>query len=93
MPSSERTFDITVSNIPGPREQLWMLGCELQEAYPVVPMADGHSVSIGLTTVRDEVFLGVYADRQTLPDADELAEHIDRSFTELHERVRQPVLV
>ena len=91
--SSERTFDLTVSNIPGPREPLWMLGCELQEAYPVVPMADSHSVSIGLTTVRDEVFLGVYADRQALPDADELADHIDRSFTELHERVRQPVLV
>ena len=91
--SSERTFDLTVSNIPGPREPLWMLGCELQEAYPVVPMADSHSVSIGLTTVRDEVFLGVYADRQALPDSDALAHHIDRSFTELPERVGEPVLV
>jgi diacylglycerol O-acyltransferase len=51
--SSTRTFDMTVSNIPGPREPLWMLGCGLREAYPVVPMADEHSVSIGLTTVRD----------------------------------------
>lgn len=85
--SSERTFDLTVSNIPGPREPLWMLGCELREAYPVVPMADRHSVSVGLTTVRDEVFLGVYADRKAMPDADRLAELIDESFAELHERV------
>jgi WS/DGAT/MGAT family acyltransferase len=91
--SSPRTFDITVSNIPGPREPLWMLGCELREAYPVVPMADSHAVSIGLTTVRDDVFLGVYADREALPEADRLAILIDRSFDELRDQVAEPVLV
>jgi WS/DGAT/MGAT family acyltransferase len=90
--SSPRTFDLTVSNIPGPREPLWMLGCELREAYPVVPMADSHAVSIGLTSVRDDVFLGVYADRETLPEADRLAELIDESFDELHNLVAAPVL-
>ena len=85
--SSPRTFDLTVSNIPGPRDPLWMLGCELREAYPVVPMAESHAVSIGLTTVRDDVFLGVYADRKTLPDADRLAALIDESFEELRELV------
>ena len=56
---------------------------ELREAYPVVPMADSHAVSIGLTSVRDDVFLGVYADRKALPEADRLAELIDESFDEL----------
>ena len=55
-------------------------------------MADSHSVSIGLTTVRDDVFLGVYADRETLPDADVLAELIDGEFDALRELVREPVL-
>jgi WS/DGAT/MGAT family acyltransferase len=90
--TSTRAFDLTVSNIPGPREPLWMLGCELREAYPVVPMADSHSVSIGLTTVRDDVFLGVYADRKTLPEADRLAELIDESFEELRELAAEPAL-
>jgi diacylglycerol O-acyltransferase len=90
--SSPRTFDLTVSNIPGPREPLWMLGCELREAYPVVPMADQHAVSIGLTTVRDDVFLGVYADRHALPEADRLAELIDESFEELRELAAEPAL-
>jgi len=88
--TSPRAFDLTVSNIPGPREPLWMLGCELQEAYPVVPMADQHAVSIGLTTVRDDVFLGVYADREALPEADRLAELIDAEFTELRDWVAEP---
>lgn len=91
--ASPRTFDLTVSNIPGPREPLWMLGCELREAYPIVPMADSHAVSIGLTTVRDDVFLGVYADRAALPEADRLAELIDDEFTKLSSRVAAPVLL
>ena len=66
-----------VSNIPGPPEPLWMLGCPLEEAYPIVPFADSHSLSVGLTTVCDEAFLGLYADRRALPDADRLAELVD----------------
>src|SRR5688572_1820676 len=90
--TSPRTFDLTVSNIPGPRPPLWMLGCELREAYPVVPMADSHSVSIGMTSVRDDVFLGVYADREALPDADRLAALIDGAFDELRELAGELVL-
>ena len=81
--SSPRTFDLVVSNIPGPPSPLWMLGCPLEEAYPIVPFADRHSLSIGLTTVCDEAFLGLYADRRGLPDADRLAELVDAEFDEL----------
>ena len=81
--SSPRSFDLVVSNIPGPPEPLWMLGCRLEEAYPIVPFADSHSLSIGLTTVCDEAFLGLYADRRALPDADRLAELVNEEFDEL----------
>jgi WS/DGAT/MGAT family acyltransferase len=81
--SSPRTFDLVVSNIPGPPAPLWMLGCPLEEAYPIVPFADRHSLSIGLTTVGDEAFIGVYADRRALPGADRLAELVDVQFDEL----------
>ena len=50
-----------------------MCGCELEEVYPVVPLAEGHALSIGLTTVGDEAFFGIYADRAAVPDADLLA--------------------
>ncbi|PWU17263.1 MAG: wax ester/triacylglycerol synthase family O-acyltransferase, partial [Candidatus Rokuibacteriota bacterium] len=71
------------SNIPGPREPMYMLGCELEEAYPVVPIADRHALSIGVTTIRDQACFGVYADRELLPDSDLVADAIDRSVDEL----------
>jgi hypothetical protein len=62
---------------------MYMLGCPLQAAYPVVPLADHHVVSVGLLTVNDQACFGVYVDRQALPDADMLARDIDGAITEL----------
>jgi WS/DGAT/MGAT family acyltransferase len=81
--SSARAFNVVVSNIPGPPLPLYMRGCKLEEAYPVVPLADHHGVSIGMTTVAGEACFGVYADAETLPDADELAAAIADSIDEL----------
>jgi WS/DGAT/MGAT family acyltransferase len=83
--ASERTFNLTISNIPGPPQPLYMLGCRLEEAYPVVPLSDRHALSIGLHTSGGGAFFGLYADREALPDADRLAGRIDESIDELLE--------
>jgi WS/DGAT/MGAT family acyltransferase len=90
MLASPRTFNLVVSNIPGPREPMYFLGCRLRESYPVVPLADRHALSIGFTTVADGAFFGVYADRETLPDVDGLAEAIHESTDELVGLSRRP---
>ncbi|MGH2745511.1 MAG: wax ester/triacylglycerol synthase family O-acyltransferase [Thermoleophilaceae bacterium] len=84
--ASPLAFNVVVSNIPGPPETLYMLGCPLREAYPVVPLADRHAVSIGFTTVAGGAYFGLYADRDALPDADALAADLDASLNELLER-------
>ena len=81
--ASPRTFNLVVSNIPGPPEPLYMLGCPLRATYPVVPLADRHALSVGMTTVRDLACFGIYADRETLPHADGLARDIDEAIAEL----------
>jgi hypothetical protein len=81
--ASPQAFNLVVSNIPGPRDPLYMLGCELEEVYPVVPLADQHAISIGLTTIGDGAFFGIYADPEALPDIDLLATFIDESIDEL----------
>jgi WS/DGAT/MGAT family acyltransferase len=78
-----RTFNLVVSNIPGPTVPMYLLGCQLQAAYPVVPLAEHHAVSVGMITIHDQACFGVYADRQALPDADMLARDIDGAITEL----------
>ncbi|MGH2763725.1 MAG: WS/DGAT domain-containing protein, partial [Thermoleophilaceae bacterium] len=88
--ASPLTFNVVVSNIPGPPETLYMLGCPLREAYPVVPLADRHAVSIGFTTVAGGAYFGLYADRDALPDADALAGDLDAELDELVERAGAP---
>jgi diacylglycerol O-acyltransferase len=83
--ASPRTYNLTVSNIPGPREPMYMRGCELEAAYPVVPIAAEHAVSIGMTTVRDDACFGLYAASEALPDSDRLAEAVNDSIDELLE--------
>ena len=81
--ASPRTFNLVVSNIPGPNVPLYMLGCRLRSTYPVVPLSDEHAVSIGMTTVCDRACFGVYADPHVLPDTDVLAQDIADEVCEL----------
>lgn len=81
--ASPRTFNLVVSNIPGPPLQMYMYGCPLQAAYPVVPLADRHALSVGMTSVGGRACLGVYADRDAIPDAGRLAHDIDTAIGEL----------
>jgi diacylglycerol O-acyltransferase len=81
--ASPRTFNLVVSNIPGPPLQMYMRGCPLRAAYPVVPLADCHALSVGMTSVCGRACLGIYADREAIPDAGRLAHDIDTAIGEL----------
>jgi diacylglycerol O-acyltransferase len=83
--ASPRTFNVVVSNIPGPQTPVWMLGCRLREVYPIVPLAERHALSIGFTSVDGGAFFGIYADRDAGPDAELLAEDIGDELDELRE--------
>ena len=94
--ASPRTFNLTVSNIPGPPGKLYMRGCPLAEVYPVVPITERHALSIGVTTVGDGAFFGLYADPESLPGIDGLADEIGLAIDELAElspaiEERQPI--
>ena len=83
--ASPRTFNVVVSNIPGPQPPMWMLGCRLREAYPIVPLADRHALSIGFTSVDGGAFFGIYADRDANQDAELLARDIGDELDELQQ--------
>ncbi len=70
--ASPRLFNLTVSQSPAPRAALHMLGCEMQEVFSVVPIADGHALAIGMVRYRRELFFGCYADPDALPEIREL---------------------
>jgi diacylglycerol O-acyltransferase len=80
---SPAIFNLTISNIPGPSMPLYMLGCPLEAAYPVVPIPERHGISIGMTTVEGHACFGVYVDPAVVPDADRLDEGLHRAIDEL----------
>jgi WS/DGAT/MGAT family acyltransferase len=90
MVASPRTFNLAVSNIPGPSEQLYLLGSPLESVFPVVPLADGHAVSVGMTTIRDRACFGIYAGGEAVADVDTLARNLDEAIGELLARVHRP---
>ena len=51
--------------------------------YPVVPLAKGQALSIGLTSYDGGVYYGLNADRDAMPDVDVLAGLIEESLAEL----------
>ena len=70
--ATARQFNLTVSQSPAPRGSLYVLGCELEQVYSVVPIAQGHGLAIGMVRYRQELFFGCYADPDFLPEVREL---------------------
>jgi WS/DGAT/MGAT family acyltransferase len=79
--ASPRVFNLTISQSPGPRGDVRVLGCEMDEVYSVVPISEQHSLAIGMVRYRRELFIGCYADPVALPEASDLPVLLD---AELH---------
>jgi diacylglycerol O-acyltransferase len=70
--AAPRMYNLTVSNVPGPRMDVWLRGCALREAVPVIPLADGHTLSVGIFSYADRITFGAYADPAALPQSRDL---------------------
>jgi WS/DGAT/MGAT family acyltransferase len=80
---TRRLFNVVVTNVPGPQFPLYAAGAQMLDCYPVVPLAKGQAVTIGLTSYNGGVFYGMNADRDSMPDVDVLAGCIEESLDEL----------
>jgi WS/DGAT/MGAT family acyltransferase len=85
---SKRWFNLVVTNVPGPQQPLYAGEARMLAAYPVVPLAKGQALSVGLTSYDGQVFYGLNADRDAMPDVDVLAQCLDDALSELLETVR-----
>ncbi|WP_081685622.1 wax ester/triacylglycerol synthase family O-acyltransferase [Candidatus Solirubrobacter pratensis] len=81
--ATARQFNLTVSQSPAPRGSLFLLGCELEEVYSVVPITAGHPLAIGMVRYRQELFFGCYADPDALPQVHRLPALIEAELREL----------
>ncbi len=78
-------YSTVISNVPGPREQLYWNGAALQGIYPASIVFDGFALNITLVTVADHVDFGITACRRTLPHVQRLIDHLEDALVELEE--------
>jgi WS/DGAT/MGAT family acyltransferase len=76
-------FNVVVSNVPGPPEQLTLLGRRLTAMHPAVPFLHGHALSIGVLSYAGRLQAGIYADAEVLPDAVEVARDLEQALDAL----------
>jgi hypothetical protein len=84
---SRRMFNLVVTNVPGPQFPLYAGGARMLGAYPVVPLAKGQAVAIGLTSYDGGIYFGLNADRDAMTDVDVLAECLEAALAELLDTV------
>jgi WS/DGAT/MGAT family acyltransferase len=80
---SKRIFNLVVTNVPGPQVPLYAAGARMLEMFPVVPLAQGQGLAIGITSYDGGVHYGLNGDRDALADVDVLAQALDEALDEL----------
>ena len=85
---SRRVFNLLITNVPGPQHSLYAAGAELQQTFPVIPLAKGQGLAVGLTSYKGGVFYGLNADREAMPDLEVLCQCVTESLEELRGTVR-----
>jgi len=82
---SRRFFNVVITNVPGPQQPLYVRDALMVSTYPVIPLARGQAVSIGLTSYDGGVYFGLNGDRDAMPDLDLLGQCLVDSLAELVE--------
>jgi diacylglycerol O-acyltransferase / wax synthase len=76
-------FNLIISNVPGPRVQLYYAGAPLLAYYPLSAIAHGQGLNITVMSYQDTMFLGLLACRELVPDLETLADHVVAELAEL----------
>jgi diacylglycerol O-acyltransferase / wax synthase len=83
--SRQRFFNLVVTNVPGPQFALYLLGRQLEDIFPMVPLAENQSVCFGIMSYNGGVNFGITADYDAMPDLDSLAGDLESAIAELSE--------
>lgn len=66
--------NLVVTNVPGPREQLTLMGAPIEEILPIVPLAGNLSAGVAVLSYQDQLVVTIHADARACPDAAVMAE-------------------
>lgn len=78
-----KMFNISISNVPGPRERDHVAGGLATEIYSVGPLVVGTALNITVWSYVDQLNISVLTDNATFNDPHEVTDAITGAFTEI----------
>ena len=76
-------FNLMISNVPGPREEMYWNGARLTDVYPVSVVMEGLALNITVTSTATHMNFGLIGARKELPSLQRLLTHLDTALEEL----------
>lgn len=76
-------FNVTISNVPGPREPMYFRGCKMDATYPVSLATHGQALNITCQSYADTLNFGFTGCRDTLPSMQRMAVYMGEALEEL----------
>lgn len=80
-------FNITISNVPGPRETLYFRGARMVANYPVSLVTHGQAINITCHSYADGLSFGIIGCRETVPSLQRIAVYTGEALDELEHAV------
>lgn len=77
--------NLVISNVPGPRQPLYVNGAQLVANYPMSVLVHSQALNITVTSYMDSIDFGLMADREAIPDVEALAQMVRDAADELEE--------
>ncbi|MBB3036926.1 WS/DGAT/MGAT family O-acyltransferase [Hoyosella altamirensis] len=81
------TFNVVVSNVPGPKRTMYWDGAKLDGVYPASIIMDGAALNITLTSNADTLDFGIIGCRTAIPHLQRLLVHLETALARLEEAV------
>ncbi|WP_052158355.1 wax ester/triacylglycerol synthase family O-acyltransferase [Lacinutrix jangbogonensis] len=81
-------FNVTITNVPGPRGLLYLNGHKVVSIFGLTPVVDGFGLIIAAFSYNGQVSITTTSDSKTMPDADVFSRYIRASANELEEQIK-----
>jgi len=76
-------FNVTITNVPGPQNPLYLKGHKIVGIFGLTPVLDGFGLIIAAFSYNGIVSITTTSDAKTMPDADKFSRYIRESANEL----------
>jgi len=77
--------NVTISNVPGPKQTLYAAGAELLNIFPVSIATNGLALNVTVQSYRDQLDFGLIAGANVLPDVHRLADMLPEELAVLEQ--------